>query len=63
MLEMFVIFGDFLLVPPSVAQVQNDQCQSTDAVSRWMKISDTKWSKYMVCLSAALTLYKVWNPD
>lgn len=57
MLEMFVILGDFLLIPPSVAQVQNDQCQSTDSVSRWMQTSDTKWSKYMVGLSAAVALY------
>uniref|UniRef100_H2UWY3 Endosome-lysosome associated apoptosis and autophagy regulator 1 n=1 Tax=Takifugu rubripes TaxID=31033 RepID=H2UWY3_TAKRU len=31
--------------------VQNDQCQSTDSASRWMKISETKWSKYLVCLN------------
>uniref|UniRef100_A0A665U180 Si:ch211-163l21.8 n=1 Tax=Echeneis naucrates TaxID=173247 RepID=A0A665U180_ECHNA len=26
--------------------VQNDQCQSTDSESRWMKISDNSWKKY-----------------
>lgn len=53
-LDANVIFGTHLLTPPSAAQVQNDQCQSTDSVSRWMKISETKWSKYMVCLSVAV---------
>uniref|UniRef100_A0A3Q3VQ33 MRH domain-containing protein n=1 Tax=Mola mola TaxID=94237 RepID=A0A3Q3VQ33_MOLML len=27
--------------------VQNDQCQSTDSESRWMKISDSNWSIYV----------------
>uniref|UniRef100_A0A3Q3K1M4 MRH domain-containing protein n=1 Tax=Monopterus albus TaxID=43700 RepID=A0A3Q3K1M4_MONAL len=26
--------------------VQNDKCQSTDSENRWMKISDSNWSKY-----------------
>lgn len=51
---MTVIFGDHWLIPPSAVQVQNDQCQSTDSASRWMKISETKWSKYLVCLNLAL---------
>ncbi|TMS15810.1 UPF0577 protein [Larimichthys crocea] len=31
--------------------VQNDQCQSTESANRWMKISESKWSKYEVELS------------
>ncbi|KAM6924795.1 endosome/lysosome-associated apoptosis and autophagy regulator 1 [Xenentodon cancila] len=31
--------------------VQNDQCQSTDSKSRWMKISRSSWSQYKVELS------------
>ncbi|KAG7220725.1 hypothetical protein INR49_017839, partial [Caranx melampygus] len=31
--------------------VQNDQCQSTDSDSRWMKISENSWSKYRVELN------------
>ncbi|XP_028265499.1 UPF0577 protein KIAA1324 isoform X2 [Parambassis ranga] len=30
--------------------VQNDQCQSTDSDSRWMKISESSWSQYKVDL-------------
>nr|XP_046253411.1 endosome/lysosome-associated apoptosis and autophagy regulator 1 [Scatophagus argus] len=32
--------------------VQNDQCQSTDSASRWMKISESSWSKYRVGLNS-----------
>ncbi|KAG7519937.1 hypothetical protein JOB18_019311 [Solea senegalensis] len=28
--------------------IQNDQCQSTESESRWMKTSEDKWSKYQV---------------
>ncbi|XP_068996466.1 endosome/lysosome-associated apoptosis and autophagy regulator 1 [Embiotoca jacksoni] len=31
--------------------VQNDQCQSTDSESRWMKTSETNWSQYKVELN------------
>ncbi|XP_047426861.1 endosome/lysosome-associated apoptosis and autophagy regulator 1 [Mugil cephalus] len=31
--------------------VQNDQCQSTDSKSRWMKISESTWSPYRVELN------------
>ncbi|XP_040009905.1 endosome/lysosome-associated apoptosis and autophagy regulator 1 [Xiphias gladius] len=31
--------------------VQNDQCQSTDSESRWMKLSENNWSKYEVELN------------
>uniref|UniRef100_A0A669CZR2 Endosome-lysosome associated apoptosis and autophagy regulator 1 n=1 Tax=Oreochromis niloticus TaxID=8128 RepID=A0A669CZR2_ORENI len=31
--------------------VQNDQCQSTDSNSRWMRISENSWSKYTVELN------------
>uniref|UniRef100_A0A8C6TEK6 Si:ch211-163l21.8 n=1 Tax=Neogobius melanostomus TaxID=47308 RepID=A0A8C6TEK6_9GOBI len=31
--------------------VQNDQCQSTDSQSRWMKVSENDWSKHMVELN------------
>uniref|UniRef100_A0A4W6CR77 Endosome-lysosome associated apoptosis and autophagy regulator 1 n=1 Tax=Lates calcarifer TaxID=8187 RepID=A0A4W6CR77_LATCA len=31
--------------------VQNDQCQSTDSESRWMKTSENNWSKYRVDLN------------
>ncbi|XP_038139013.1 endosome/lysosome-associated apoptosis and autophagy regulator 1 [Cyprinodon tularosa] len=31
--------------------VQNDQCQSTDSESRWMRISESSWSNYKVELS------------
>ncbi|XP_026189393.1 UPF0577 protein KIAA1324 [Mastacembelus armatus] len=31
--------------------VQNDQCQSTESESRWVKISETNWSKYKVELN------------
>nr|XP_004558730.2 UPF0577 protein KIAA1324 homolog [Maylandia zebra] len=31
--------------------VQNDQCQSTDSNSRWMRISESSWSKYTVELN------------
>ncbi|KAK5863489.1 hypothetical protein PBY51_000517 [Eleginops maclovinus] len=32
--------------------IQNDQCQSTDSESRWMKISDSDFSKYTVELNS-----------
>ncbi|XP_019716362.1 UPF0577 protein KIAA1324 [Hippocampus comes] len=31
--------------------VQNDQCQSTDSTSRWMKISESDWSQHEVQLN------------
>ncbi|KAK2851332.1 hypothetical protein Q5P01_007608 [Channa striata] len=31
--------------------VQNDQCQSTDSLSRWMKISESDWSTHRVELN------------
>ncbi|KAM9856084.1 endosome/lysosome-associated apoptosis and autophagy regulator 1 [Aulostomus maculatus] len=31
--------------------VQNDQCQSTEAGSRWMKISESSWTHHMVELN------------
>ncbi|XP_061644607.1 endosome/lysosome-associated apoptosis and autophagy regulator 1 [Phyllopteryx taeniolatus] len=31
--------------------VQNDQCQSTDSTSRWMKISESNWSQHEVQLN------------
>ncbi|XP_077370287.1 endosome/lysosome-associated apoptosis and autophagy regulator 1 [Festucalex cinctus] len=31
--------------------VQNDQCQSTDSTSRWMKISESDWSHHEVQLN------------
>uniref|UniRef100_A0AAQ5ZNW6 MRH domain-containing protein n=1 Tax=Amphiprion ocellaris TaxID=80972 RepID=A0AAQ5ZNW6_AMPOC len=31
--------------------IQNDQCQSTDSESRWMKISDNNWSQHRVELN------------
>ncbi|XP_077463450.1 endosome/lysosome-associated apoptosis and autophagy regulator 1 isoform X1 [Stigmatopora argus] len=31
--------------------VQNDQCQSTDSTSRWMKISENDWSQHEVQLN------------
>uniref|UniRef100_A0A671YMX3 Endosome-lysosome associated apoptosis and autophagy regulator 1 n=1 Tax=Sparus aurata TaxID=8175 RepID=A0A671YMX3_SPAAU len=32
--------------------VQNDQCQSTDSQSRWIKISESSWSKHRVELNS-----------
>lgn len=32
--------------------VQNDQCQSTDSQNRWIKRSESKWSKYEVELNS-----------
>ncbi|XP_073325576.1 endosome/lysosome-associated apoptosis and autophagy regulator 1 [Pagrus major] len=32
--------------------VQNDQCQSTDSQSRWIKISENSWSKHRVELNS-----------
>lgn len=31
--------------------VQNDQCQSTDSHNRWMKVSESDWSKHMIELN------------
>ncbi|KAM3618792.1 uncharacterized protein V6R79_024991 [Siganus canaliculatus] len=32
--------------------IQNDQCQSTDSASRWMKVSESNWSKHTVGLNS-----------
>ncbi|XP_068185966.1 endosome/lysosome-associated apoptosis and autophagy regulator 1 [Antennarius striatus] len=32
--------------------IQNDQCQSTDSESRWMKISEKNWNQHKVDLSS-----------
>uniref|UniRef100_A0A8C1K094 UPF0577 protein KIAA1324-like n=1 Tax=Cyprinus carpio TaxID=7962 RepID=A0A8C1K094_CYPCA len=37
--------------------VQNDQCQSTESQSRWMKISESDWDYHYVSLSGNNVLY------
>lgn len=43
------------LYPRLRLQVQNDQCQSTESESRWMKITESSWSRYGVGLLCTLS--------
>lgn len=38
-----------------ILQVQNDQCQSTESESRWMKVSEKDWNQYRVWTCSILS--------